>query len=347
MRLVANPNDDVSFKRVVNEPTRGIGATSVAKMQEFAGSNPLWSAATSKEFTSSLQKRTQASLAAFVDAIETGRSMAIGVNDDFGNKTEPVLRHLLVASGYMDALRAERTEEANSRLDNLQELVNVAAQHDETSEEPGLYGFLQEIALLSDQDELADQPPDEGGKVTLMTAHTAKGLEFPIVFVVGLEEGIFPHSRSMSSDSEIEEERRLCYVAMTRAREELHLTHATRRSTYGQANFNARSRFLDAIPYEICASLRESTIPRTARAFTTVTPTRNGPYNVQPPTKELRSPEWKSPFEVGEQVKHPKFGAGVVIACIPTRGDCEVTVAFPGVIGVKKLMAGIAKLEKA
>jgi DNA helicase-2/ATP-dependent DNA helicase PcrA len=352
LRLVANPNDDTAMKRVINEPARGIGATTLSKMQEFAGDKPLWCAATDESFLQSLQKRTAASIRQFVNAVMSARVLdaPLGLSDESDGpiSTEPILRQLLVSSGYMDSLRSERTEDANSRLDNLQELVNVAALHDSTADEPGLHSFLQEIALLTDQDELADQEEaGEGGKVTLMTAHTAKGLEFPVVFVVGLEEGVFPHSRSMGSDTEIEEERRLMYVAMTRAREELHITYAARRTTYGQANFNARSRFLSAIPPEITSALRDSSLPRTARSMTTVSPgPRNGPYRVDPPSgRQLISPDWKSPFEVGQQVRHTKFGVGVVIACIPTRGDCEVTVAFPGVIGVKKLMANIAKLE--
>nr|MBA3726626.1 ATP-binding domain-containing protein [Armatimonadota bacterium] len=337
LRLAANPDDDVSLKRVINEPGRAIGGTTVAKMQEFAGAGSLWSAAKNQEFLHSLQKRTAGAINAFTAGVESGAAM----RDESPDKTEPVLRRLLVESGYMESLRAERSEEANGRLDNLQELVNVAAQHDATSGEPGLYGFLQEIALLSDQDEVQEQP-DDGGMVTLMTAHTAKGLEFPVVFVVGLEESIFPHSRSMNSDTEIEEERRLCYVAMTRAREELYLTYAARRTTYGQPNFNSRSRFLESIPVDICSSLRETTMPRTARAMAS-TRSRNAPY--APPTRRLHSPDWKAPFEVGQQVKHPKFGVGMVVACMPTPGDCEVTIAFPGVVGTKRLIAGIAKLE--
>jgi DNA helicase-2/ATP-dependent DNA helicase PcrA len=336
LRLIANHDDDVSFKRVINEPARGIGLTTLAKMQSFAGPRPLWSAATNLEFLGTLQTRTANAIRGLITAIENAHS---GRPED-GDQTEPILRRILVDSGYMDALRSENSEEANSRLDNLQELVNVAVQHDATSQEPGLFGFLQEIALLSDQDEVKEQDPGSG-KVTLMTAHTAKGLEFPVVFVIGLEEGVFPHQRSMTSDTEIEEERRLCYVAMTRAREELHLTSAARRTTFGQQNFNSRSRFLDAIPEDIISSLRESSMPRTARAMASV---RNGPYT-PPPSRPLKSPDWKPPFEVGQQVSHPKFGIGLVVACMPTRGDCEVTVAFPGVIGTKRLIAGIAKLQ--
>lgn len=337
MRLAANPDDDVSLRRVINEPSRGIGATTLQKAVDFADGKPLWSAFTDTRFVFSLPKRTTAAVSEFIDTIKNAAEIA-------GRETrsEPVLIRLMNDSGYLDMLRSERSEEANSRLDNLQELVNVAIQHDSTADEPGLLPFLQEIALFSDQDQIEETPESEG-KVTLMTAHTAKGLEFPAVFIVGLEEGVFPHSRSMTSDTEIAEERRLCYVAMTRAREELTLSYAARRTTFGQSNFNPVSRFLQALPHEIIA--REESMVRSHRDLPTVSSTRNGPYRVTTPTRPLRSPEWKAPYDPGQQVRHAKFGVGVVVSCIPTTGDCEVTVAFPGVIGVKKLMANIAKLE--
>lgn len=337
MRLAANPEDDVSLRRVINEPSRGIGATTLQKAQDFSEGKPLWSAFSDTRFVFGLPKRTTAAITEFVDTI---RNAAEIVQKE--PRTEPVLIRLLNDSGYLDMLRAERSEEANSRLDNLQELVNVAIQHDSTAEEPGLLPFLQEIALFSDQDQIEDAPKAEG-KVTLMTAHTAKGLEFQAVFIVGLEEGVFPHSRSMTSDTEIAEERRLCYVAMTRAREELTLSYAARRTTFGQSNFNPVSRFLQALPQDVI--VREESMVRSQRDLPTVTSTRNGPYRVITPSRPLRSPDWKAPFEAGQQVRHGKFGIGVVVSCVPTSGDCEVTVAFPGVIGVKRLMANIAKLE--
>ena len=337
MRLAANPEDDVSLRRVINEPTRGIGPGTLQKAADFAEGKPLWSAFSDTRFVFSLTKRATAAVSEFVDTIKNATELA-----QKEERAEPVLIRLMNDSGYLDMLRAERSEEANSRLDNLQELVNVAMQHDARADEPGLLPFLQEIALFSDQDQL-DTVPDVDGKVTLMTAHTAKGLEFPSVFIVGLEEGVFPHSRSLTSDSEIAEERRLCYVAMTRAREELTLTYAARRTTYGQSNFNPPSRFLSALPLDIARE--EANLPRSPRDLPRVSSTRNGPYQVSTPTRPLRSPDWKAPFEPGQQVQHKKFGVGVVVSCMPTSGDCEVTVMFPGEVGTKKLMANIAKLE--
>lgn len=202
------------------------------------------------------------------------------------------------------------------------------------------------MSLVADVDNLA-----EGGEaVTLMTLHSAKGLEFPVVFLIGMEEGVFPHSRSLTSDSEIEEERRLCYVGMTRAREELHLLHAHRRALYGQPSFNRPSRFLEDIPPELTRPLVQTAgrYPGVRQ----VTQQRSGTYTVTPPRavveqKVLKGPEWKPPFDVGQRVRHAKFGIGVVVACNPLKNDVEVTVAFPGVVGVKKLVQSLAKLEAA
>lgn len=328
LRVVANPSDDISLKRIINVPGRGIGDVTMDKAEEFANGGPLFDAFADWRFQGLLVSKTRNAVIRFVEMVR-GATVLIEAG-----KSEPVLRYVLQNSGYMDELRADRSEESNSRLDNLQELVNVAALHDATSDEPGLFGFLQEIALLSDADELKES----ADAVTLMTAHTAKGLEFPVVFMVGMEEGIFPHARSMNSDKQIEEERRLCYVGMTRAMEELHLLHSTRRSTFGQANFNAPSRFLNAIPQEFVTALRESVAP-------TMSDRRSSYATAVVSTKPLRGPDWKAPFEVGQQVRHSKFGIGVVVACVPTREDCEVTVAFPGVTGVKKLMNKFAHLE--
>ncbi|HWP30839.1 MAG TPA: UvrD-helicase domain-containing protein [Fimbriimonadales bacterium] len=333
LRVVANPYDDISLKRVINVPMRGIGENTIQKIESKAAGKPLWTVITDNEFLLLLQPRIRHAISQFVKIIEHAAPL---VEKGF---TEPILRTLLQTTGYLDALRSENTEEAQSRLENLQELVNVAAQHDANADEPGLHSFLHEISLLTDADEIK-----QGAEaVTLMTVHTAKGLEFPVVFIVGLEEGIFPHARSMDTDSELEEERRLCYVAMTRAREELHLLHAARRSTYGQPSFNAPSRFLASIPRECVSSLREP-IPsilqdrRPSREWAMMSTDSTA-------SRPLRGPEWTAPFQVGQQVRHPKFGVGIVISCIPVKDDCEVTVSFPGVIGVKRLMQNIAKLE--
>jgi DNA helicase II / ATP-dependent DNA helicase PcrA len=344
LRLVWNPADDVAVRRVLNVPARGIGDGSMSEIEACAArsSSTLLAALGDQGLQAALPKKAASGVRSFVAALEEARHLAEG-----GTVT-PVLRHLLSASGYLDMLREEHTEEARGRLENLQELLNVTAQYDETAEEPNLGEFLESVALVSDVDTM----DDSGNAVTLMTLHSAKGLEFPVVFLVGLEEGVFPHSRSMSSDTELEEERRLCYVGMTRAREELHLFHAMRRSLYGQANFNRRSRFLDDIPSEVLSTPGGSPyappIPRQVvgdrtGAYRTVE--RRAGTAASSTGTPLRGPTWKPPFEVGQRVRHAKFGIGVVVACNPLKDDTEVTVAFPGVVGVKKLVQSLAKLE--
>jgi DNA helicase II / ATP-dependent DNA helicase PcrA len=342
LRLTLNTQDDVSVRRVINVPTRGIGPGAMSQIEEWAAARnlPLTAAIADQELQASLQKRVGGSLRVFVAAIDEARGIA-----DKGPVT-PVLKHLLTASGYIDALKQENSQESLSRLENLQELLTVTQEYDATSESPSLAEFLESVSLVADVDNLA-----EGGEaVTLMTLHSAKGLEFPVVFLTGLEEGVFPHSRSLTSDSELEEERRLCYVGMTRAREELHLLHAHRRALYGQPSFNRPSRFLEDIPPELTRSLVNA--PSRYPGVRQVTQQRSGTYTVSPPQsiiepKRLRGPEWKSPFEVGQRVRHAKFGIGVVVACNPLKDDVEVTVAFPGVVGVKKLVQSLAKLEAA
>ena len=342
MRLALNPNDDVSVKRAVNSPTRGVGATTVQQFEAWAAERdvPFWFALIDQELQAGLPRKAAGGLRAFTSAVDEARGLA-----EAGPVT-PVLRHLLTASGTVDAYKAERTEEALARLDNLQELISVTTEYDLTSEEPNLGEFLESVALVSDIDGLND---NSGDAVTLMTLHSAKGLEFPVVFLAGMEEGIFPHSRSLGSDRELEEERRLCYVGMTRAREELHLLHAHRRTVFGTPAFNRRSRFLDDLPSDRVVEIGADTLRGPMR---NVQSDRTGSYRVVDPSraavaapKRLRGPEWKPPFDVGQRVRHGKFGTGVVVACNPVTNDAEVTVAFPGVVGVKKLVQSLAKLE--
>ncbi len=244
-------------------------------------------------------------------------------------------------SGYLEALKQDHSDDSIARLENLQELLNVTSQYDETSDEPSLGGFLESVALVADIDNLVEG----GDAVTLMTLHSAKGLEFPVVFLAGLEEGVFPHSRSLYSDSELEEERRLAYVGMTRAREELHLSHAHRRSLYGMPNFNARSRFVDDVPAQIL-DIRGDAGYVYNPPVRAVTQMRTGTYTITEPQAPKPERVVKPLFDVGDRVKHAKFGIGIVVACNPIKDDSEVTVAFTGVTGVKKLVQKLAKLEK-
>lgn len=337
LRLTLNPRDDVSLRRCINTPTRGIGATAMSKIESLAQERqePLWAVLHDQELQSNFQKKTASSVRSFVGVIQEAQDLA-----EKGPVT-PVLRVLLSGSGYVDMLKAERSQDALSRLENLQELLNVTGEYDAASEDPSLGGFLESVSLVADVDALGN---NSGDAVTLMTMHSAKGLEFPVVFITGLEEGIFPHSRSLGSDTEIEEERRLCYVGMTRARQELHLLHAHRRSMYGTPNFNHRSRFLDELPNHLLDTLNEDAYrPNDERGG--VYQERSGTYTTYEPKQAPTKSEFKPPFSMGQRVKHVKFGIGVVVACNPVKDDVEVTVAFPGVTGVKKLAQKFAKLE--
>jgi DNA helicase-2/ATP-dependent DNA helicase PcrA len=345
LRLALNPADDVSLRRVLNVPTRAIGSGALEKLeaQATALGTPLFQALKDPAWVQSVSGKTQKGAARFVAAVEDAAHIA-----EDGPVT-PVLKHLMNASEYLDALRAERTEEAQSRLENLQELLNVTAEFDAGMEEPSLSGFLETVALVSD----IDTYEDGSDAVALMTLHSSKGLEFPVVFLVGMEEGVFPHVRSLGEDAELEEERRLCYVGMTRAREELHLTHAQRRTLFGQPSFNPRSRFLDDIPGGTTERLPGSSAVAMPRGIRSVRLERSGRYSTyeadfeeDSPLEEPKArPAWTPPFNVGQKVAHPKFGIGVVVACSPLKNDAEVTVAFPGATGVKKLVQSFAKLE--
>jgi DNA helicase-2/ATP-dependent DNA helicase PcrA len=337
LRLTWNPRDDVSLRRSINVPPRGIGATSMSSVERWAADHEsqLWTAILDQEVQHGLPKKAASAIRGFLGVVQEAQEIA-----EAGPVT-PVLRSLLSGSGYVDMLKAEHSQEALGRLENLQELLNVTAEYDATADEPSLGGFLESVSLVADVDSLGV----EGDAVTLMTLHSAKGLEFPVVFLTGLEEGVFPHSRSLNTDSEVEEERRLCYVGMTRAREELHLVHAHRRSVYGTPNFNRRSRFLDDIPPNLLDTLNAGGYePQSVRS---VSQERSGTYTVTEPRKveAPKAPLWRPPFEIGQRVRHVKFGMGVVVSCNPIKDDVEVTVAFPGVVGVKKLVQKFAKLE--
>jgi DNA helicase-2/ATP-dependent DNA helicase PcrA len=336
LRLVLNPRDDVSFRRVVNVPARAIGAGTLQRLEALSSERgeSLWDAANDLALQQELNKKALAGIRTFTGLIEDAQVVARE------GAVTPVLKRLLEKSGYLEDLRADRSDESISRQENLQEFVNVTAEFDATAEEPSLASFLESVALIADVDGLNES----GDAVTLMTLHSSKGLEFPVVFLVGMEEGVFPHSRSLGSDTELEEERRLAYVGMTRAREELHLTHAVRRSLYGQPSFNRRSRFLDDIPESSSEPLFGSRNPAASPARR-VESDRTGSYALVEPRAASARPSWNPPFHVGQKVTHKKFGIGVVVACGPLKGDAEVTVAFPGAVGVKKLVQSLAKLE--
>jgi len=248
-------------------------------------------------------------------------------------EVDELLEEVLKRSGTLEALEAERTIEARGRIENLEELVGVAREFRGAREEPTLSAFLQEISLVSDQDGLAG----EESLVTLMTIHNAKGLEFRGVFLIGMEEGIFPHSRSIE-DNEIEEERRLAYVGMTRAMEKLTLTHAMARALYGRRDYNLASRFLDELPSTV---ERERLRPSSWSSYGSERQTGLGGHSG--PSAQTRAPSEIPDLQTGDSVKHGSLGEGVV-----TRIEAGglVTVRFAKDQSERKLMLEYAPLEK-
>jgi DNA helicase-2/ATP-dependent DNA helicase PcrA len=241
-----------------------------------------------------------------------------------------LVQELLNETGYIEALKAERTIEAQGRLENLEELVHVAREYDATSPEGSLDEFLQQIALLAD----ADTIRDDEGLVTLMTLHNAKGLEFPIVFIIGLEDGVFPHSRAIE-EGNVEEERRLAYVGLTRAMRDLTLTYARRRNSFGANSYGLRSRFLDEIP-------RELTDQAQREAAGLPAPGRVASWSGAAAASAEAS-ETEHVFRLGDDVVHAAFGEGMVIGTEP---GGIVVVRFPSDGSERKLMADYAPIRR-
>jgi DNA helicase-2/ATP-dependent DNA helicase PcrA len=315
LQVIDNTYDAVSLQRIANRPRRGIGDASLARLQTYADAHglSLWEATEFAEEAGIAAKPLRA-VQSFRTLIQSLQAGALEL------EVPELVQRVLDRSGYIAALEAERTIEAQGRIENLQELVGVAQEYQTGTEEPSLSHFLQEISLFSDQDALTEAE----SRVTLMTLHNAKGLEFRAVFMVGMEEGIFPHSRSLE-EQQLEEERRLAYVGMTRAQERLTLTHASGRSLYGSRNYNLPSRFLDELPEEV---ERERLRPASWASY--------GARTIAPRTDV---PE----LSTGDSVRHGTLGEGVVTRIEP---GGVVTVRFADDGAERRLVLEYAPLEK-
>jgi ATP-dependent DNA helicase UvrD/PcrA len=323
LSLLVNPQDTVAFQRIVNSPRRGIGATSQGRIVGHANTlgSPVWEVAASPGSVPGLAPAAVKSVGRFMAVMERLRERA-AADAPVGE----LLHETLTETGYIEALEAERTIEAQGRLENLEELVGVGREYDSTEEEGSLAEFLQQIALFSEQDALSD----EQGIVTLMTLHNAKGLEYPVVFMIGCEDGVFPHMRAIEA-GDVEEERRLCYVGVTRARRELFLTFARTRALFGSREWNLPSRFLDEIPDELTD--RESQAPEP-------TAWDGGSASASTVAAEPRP---RASFTLGDDVIHANFGDGVVTGIEP---GGLVVVRFAADGSERKLMADYAPLKK-
>ncbi len=328
LRLVANRHDDASFERVVNMPTRGIGARTVEAFRAAARhtQDSLWGAARKLIDGNRLPARASGAVSEFMTLID---KLAEEVDEQpLEVQTEVVIEK----SGLLDHYRRDKTDRAQTRVENLEELVTAAKQFEpEEFDEGGrLIAFLSHAALESGDEQAAEWEDC----VHLMTLHSAKGLEFPLVFLVGMEEGLFPHQRSSDDANKIEEERRLCYVGMTRAKRVLVLSHAESRRLHGQEYFPAPSRFLREIPSELLQEVRlRSTVTRPVSFGG-----RARGHKSAQPADDI------GPFRLGQRVEHPKFGEGVVLTLEGQGSHARVQVNFEH-IGSKWLVVAYANLE--
>ena len=337
LKVLVNLDDEVSLRRIINVPKRGIGDRAIESIESIANSRGLsfWQALNVVANNSELGGRATASLANFVSLILT-----LNVLVEAGTKPSTILEAVLEQSGLLAELQNSTDPQDESRVENLQELVAVSIEYEETPIENlpedsniSLAGFLEQVALVADSDEIPEGE-DHGGVITLMTLHTAKGLEFPTVFLTGMEDGIFPHSRTLGERDELEEERRLAYVGLTRAQERLYLTRAEYRSAWGAPNYNPPSRFLSEIP-ETLIDWRQRTFA-TKPKFVQSTP---------PPRATGKKSATTITLNIGDRVAHDTFGMGTVVK-ISGEGDrTEATINF-GQLGEKRLLLRYAPVEK-
>ncbi|MDO4179399.1 MAG: DNA helicase PcrA [Phascolarctobacterium sp.] len=345
LRTVFNPNDSLSLLRIINRPKRGIGETTIGKLQAFAAENDmtLFDVVSSASSVLTINQKTAEKLEAFASFIF----------EMMGMQEEITIRDLIEAivnkSGYLAELRASGDPQDASRIENIDEFLSVAEEFaKENPDQQTLEDFLAHVALVADIDD-TDLKEDS---VTLMTLHSAKGLEFPIVFLVGMEEGVFPHARTLMDDEEIEEERRLCYVGITRAMSRLFLTNAKTRMLFGRTEYHPVSRFLQEIPrnliriYKRDAGMQGQTKRVESPIKREITKPKNNWYQ-EAPTQSFVPKENSASqiFKPGDRVQHKKFGIGTVVAAKSVEDGQEVSIAFAGG-GIRALLTRLAKLEK-
>ncbi|HHY83570.1 MAG TPA: UvrD-helicase domain-containing protein [Clostridiales bacterium] len=356
LRILDNPHDDVSLQRIINVPKRGIGNATLAALQDAAA-------------------RTGKSIMEVIQDLDSNKVLAGNAASrvkDFGMLISGLLKDklscsltffietLLQRTKYLDALKEEDSIEAEGRVENIMEFVSAAREFENNNPDAGLTEFLENIALVSDIDRMDEDNPEVKSSVSLMTLHIAKGLEFPVVFLVGMEEGLFPHSRSRESEEELEEERRLCYVGITRAKNKLYLTHTNQRTLYGTPNLNMPSRFLREIPEELTQDL--SPVPgvyNTASRFGIQRqPVKMGSYAASgkgsgygldgkalQSSNTMKKPENKGRFQLGDKVYHTRFGNGTVVAMEGDGSNLTVKIAFVQG-GIRSFIADLAPLKK-
>ncbi|GAA4874673.1 DNA helicase PcrA [Paenibacillus vulneris] len=379
LRLISNTDDDVSFMRIVNVPKRGIGDTTVDRLMEAAGRRGISMFAMLEEIDGlEISGKAKNALSDFREMIDNLNRMV-----EYLSVTE-LTEKMLELTEYRLELQREKTIESTARLENIDEFLSVTMEFEKRNEDKSLVSFLTDLALIADIDSMndaAEDAADANNSVVLMTMHSAKGLEFPIVFIIGMEEGVFPHSRASNDNEELEEERRLAYVGITRAEQELFLTCARMRTLFGRTNMNPPSRFLSEIPEELLeaaspggtigggravsswgsregrygsggsfgsagAGSTSTAVPSKAAGFR---PTVGGAASsaARPgATASGGAAKQVGDYKMGDKVSHGKWGTGVVVAIKGAGDDTELQIAFPAPVGVKRLLAKFAPITK-
>jgi DNA helicase-2/ATP-dependent DNA helicase PcrA len=367
LRMLANPADEISLRRILNTPKRGIGDRAEACVEALAQRERLtfWEALRRADEAPGIATRSVTCIRGFVEMVEELQSMV-----DAGERADVVLEHVLTRSGYLAELEASDDPQDETRVENLAELVAVAREFadepvsgpsvdpaDPNPPTPGLRDFLERVALVADSDQIPDQPDDGGedvGVVTLMTLHTAKGLEFPVVFLTGLEDGVFPHMRSLGDQPELEEERRLAYVGLTRAQRRLYVSRAVVRSAWGAPAHNPASRFLDELPGDL-VDWRRTEAAQTSwnRPVLPGLPARNagaptrrfGTASVRADAAAKAQQREVPSLAPGDRVVHDTFGMGSVVTVEGVADKAVASIDF-GSQGVKRLLLRYAPVEK-
>ncbi|MEA3318482.1 MAG: DNA helicase PcrA [Bacillota bacterium] len=366
LRLIANPDDDISLQRIVNVPKRGIGATTVDKIANYAAQHDIsiFTALAEVDLIG-VSGRATSQLKEFRALIEGYVQM-----QEYISVTE-LVEEVLEKSGYREMLKADKTIESQSRLENIDEFLSVTKNFEEKYDDKSLVAFLTDLALVADIDKLDEEDPAQQEGVILMTLHAAKGLEFPVVFLIGMEEGVFPHSRSLFEEAEMEEERRLAYVGITRAEQQLFITNAQMRTLFGRTNINPPSRFIKEIPEELLESEENKEAASRPTPFggrgssfgggsaspfggnsssgraRAASPASQTARRTTVPSRGLTATGGESlDWMVGDKAEHKKWGVGTVVSVKGDGDSKELDIAFPSPTGIKRLLAKFAPVTK-
>ena len=338
LRLVHNPNDNLSFQRIINEPKRSIGKTTLDKISEISNEYEISNfevAQYANQYPS--LSRSAIKLVEFCQMISSLKKSAECIS------LTSFVEKVLSDSGYMPMLITENTVESRTRIDNLGEFISAVSEYEKTEANPSLSGFLESVSLVSDLDGYDEQEDT----CVLMTIHSAKGLEFPVVFLAGMEEGLFPSARSSQTAEDLEDERRLCYVAITRAKNQLYISNAKARTLYGQTTYQTNSRFLSEIPSNLLEedgmSQADHAFAKTAQIPQFVKNTRTEIFRAV--TSGTSAPTVSLDYSTGERVRHKKFGDGTIIQVQKFEKDAMLEILFDSG-ETKRLMAVFAKLTK-